>query len=185
MAIDWDFIGTLEGQSVLDAYVPDPETSQSGVTIATGVDLGQLSVAELAGFGLSAELTAKLQPYVGLRQQAAAAYLAANPLHITKEESDALDQADRRPDINGLTANYAAAIAPGAPGFDGLPDPAQTVLASVSFQYGPNLAVRAPRFWRTAVNQDWQGMIAELRNFGDKYPTRRNKEANYLQAGLA
>jgi Bacterial toxin homologue of phage lysozyme, C-term len=41
MAVDWKFIGTLEGAGILKGYVPVSQTSNSGVTIATGVDLGQ------------------------------------------------------------------------------------------------------------------------------------------------
>ncbi len=41
MAIDWDFISSLEGDQRLAGYVPAADVSESGVTIATGVDLGQ------------------------------------------------------------------------------------------------------------------------------------------------
>ena len=38
--IDFTFIEKLEGYR-LEGYVPDAENSQSGVTIASGFDLGQ------------------------------------------------------------------------------------------------------------------------------------------------
>jgi type VI secretion system secreted protein VgrG len=38
--IDFSFIGQLEGNKT-EGYVPDPENSNSGVTIASGFDIGQ------------------------------------------------------------------------------------------------------------------------------------------------
>lgn len=46
--IDYGFLSAREGALVLDGYVPAPTVSRSGVTIATGVDLGQRSKAEYA-----------------------------------------------------------------------------------------------------------------------------------------
>lgn len=64
--------------------------------------------------------------------------------------------------------------------FHELTDKQQTVIASVSFQYG-HLPSRTPNFWRQVTNDDWGAAIKNLRNFGDRYPTRRNTEANYLE----
>jgi len=180
--IDWAFIGSLEGQSILTAYVPDPQTSQSGVTLATGVDLGQLTHGELARMGLDPALCARLEPYVGLRRQAAVDLLTDCPLAITQAESDALDAADRAMEIAPLITYYDWATEPGA--FVALSSAAQTVLASVAFQYGANLRRKTPRFWADAVRQDWQAMVNELWEFGDSYPTRRRKEALYLAGTL-
>jgi hypothetical protein len=50
--IDYSFIEKLEGNTCI-GYVPDPENSQSGVTIACGFDIGQRSKNELLeGFQL-------------------------------------------------------------------------------------------------------------------------------------
>jgi hypothetical protein len=181
MTIDWEFIETLEGRS-LTGDVPDPEGSESGVTIASGVDLGQLTAAQIDGLAISDDLKTRLKPYAGLRKQQAVDFLAQHPLTITADEADALEAAVRQPIVATLSSNYnrAAGI-----GFDALPDAAQTVIASVAFQYGPNLQRRTPRFWSDAVRQDWTAVIEELRNFGDNFPTRRNKEAKFLEdAGL-
>lgn len=185
LMIDWQFIGALEGQSVLTGYVPDPADSASGVTIATGVDLGQLAAPTLYAFGLPGALVTKLLPYVALRGAAAEAYLAECPLTVTPAESDALDAADRAPVIGALSAYWLRGKLPAAPLFRDLPTAPQTVIASVAFQYGPELRRRCPRFWRAATALYWSGVIAELRNFGDDYPTRRNREADYLAAWLA
>ena len=66
--------------------------------------------------------------------------------------------------------------------FSNLPSEIQTVIASVTFQYGINLNLRAPKFWKAVTAQDWNKTLSILRNFGDKYGTRRNKEANLLEA---
>lgn len=184
--IDWRFIGALEGQSVLDGYIPDTAISQSGVTIATGVDLGQITTAsDLPAQSLPPGLAEKLAPYCGLKTAAATAYLAAHPLSITRTESDALDAAIRASAISALSFRYAAGAAGGTNlMFAALNPAAQTVIASVAFQYGPALAVRTPRFWRVAVSGDWTGVIGELEDFGDRYPMRRRREAAYLRAWL-
>ena len=172
--IDWDFIGQLEGH-VLVGYVPNPETSNSGVTIASGVDLGQMQASQLAS--LSPDLQALLAPYLGLKKQAAVAALAATPLTVTAAQADALDALARGGALTFIQQLYDRATAAGT--FNALPEQAQTVIASVSFQYG-NLAVRCPRFWGTCVAENWAAAVHELQNFGDAYLTRRNKEAAYL-----
>ena len=180
--IDWHFIGELEGQSVLTGYVPDPETSASGVTIATGVDLGQLTPAELRNMALPLSLSTRLLPYVGVRGEAAVAMLDTAPLVISQAESDLLDEADRAPLLDALERYWRWAA---DTEFTSLPDCCQTVIASVAFQYGPNLRRRCPRFWHDVTTLDWPATIAELDNFGDDYPTRRRRESEYLAQHLA
>lgn len=72
--------------------------------------------------------------------------------------------------MNDLVVKYDSAV--GAGEFYKLPTEAQTVIASVAFQYG-NLATSAPKFWAEATSKDWSGAISELRDFGDVYNTRR------------
>jgi hypothetical protein len=174
--IDWDFIGQLEGY-LLKGYVPNPETSNSGVTVGSGVDLGQMQASQLTS--LPPDLQALLTPYLGLKKQAAVAALAAQPLTITAAQADALDALARGGALTFIQRLYDRATAAGA--FDALPNQAQTVIASVSFQYG-NLALRCPKFWGICVAQNWAGAVHELQNFGDAYSMRRNREAAYLAA---
>ena len=181
MTIDWAVIAELEGSS-LTGDVPNPDTSQSGVTIASGIDLGQRSAAEIGAMTIPQELKDKLTPYAGFRQQAAVDFLAAHPLTITADEAAALESVVRGQIVQQLATTYDAAVngQPALSTFDDLPNAPQTVIASVAFQYG-NLPTRTPRFWQAAVSQVWADVITELRNFGDQYPTRRNREATYLQ----
>ncbi|MFV0384891.1 pesticin C-terminus-like muramidase [Paracoccus sp. (in: a-proteobacteria)] len=182
--INWELISGFEGGSQLDGYVPDPEGSQSGVTIATGFDLGQRTRGDLEDlFGKDNPLVEKLAPYTGLRQQKAVNALEARSLTISAAEANEIDRAVKADALFRLETSYNNAIGPDDPTFAELPEAAQTVIASVAFQYG-DLESRTPNFWNHAVNQDWPALIAELRDFGDSYPTRRGAEADYLEDGI-
>lgn len=183
MPVNWLFIGEQEGAGIREGYVPVANTSESGVTIGTGVDLGQRSAASLAALGLSPALQVKLGPYCGLRKQEAQAFLSANPLSITEEECAQIDTAVRSVHLATLMSRYNSNQPRPARPFDQLPDLAQTVIASVAFQYG-DLPSRCPNFWATAIRQNWNDMIRELENFGDAYGPRRRREANYLRPVL-
>jgi hypothetical protein len=182
-AIDWTFIGRLEGAGVARGYVPNPDGSNSGVTIATGVDLGQRSREQIEAMGLSNELATKLVPYAGLKGRVALDFLNAHPLLLAADEVSAIDQAVRAGFSDRLASNYDAALASGGDlaEFEDLPGPAQTVIASVAYQYGLDLQRRAPRFWSTVLAQNWPDVVTELRNFGDAYGRRRAQEADLLE----
>lgn len=109
--------------------------------------------------------------------------MSANPLSITEEECAQIDTAIRSVHLATLMSRYNSSQPRPARPFDQLPDLAQTVIASVAFQYG-DLPSRCPNFWATAIHQNWNDMIRELENFGDAYGPRRRREANYLRAVL-
>jgi hypothetical protein len=179
MAIDWGFIAKLEGASNY-GYVPDVNHSQSGVTIASGVDLSAENEASLAG--LPSDLQERLRPYLGLTGAAALECLRQNPLALTDNEVATLNAYIDGAEARAVEGAYNRAQNRGR-AFADIPAAAQTVIASVAFQYG-DIARRCPVFWGKAVASDWPGCIAELRNFGDRYQTRHNKEADYLAAGI-
>ena len=185
-AVDFGFISELEGGPALNGYVPDPEQSSSGVTIATGFDLGCRSDSDLVALlPEHGELVDKLAIYCGHKRNKALAVLVNNPLRITETEAQAIDTAVKQQLLNRLEQRYDSAA---ETGFALLPAALQTVIASVAFQYG-DLAKRCPRFWNAAINADAIAMIRELKEFGDRYITRRQREADYLQknckAGIA
>jgi lysozyme-like predicted toxin len=189
--IDWDFIAEQEGAASQDAYVPNPEGSQSGVTVGTGVDLGARNSADLERLGLSEALRERLEPYLGLRQQDAVDFLADNPLQLTAEEVEELDQAVRDQAVDSLVTSYnAAATTRNAEdggdraSFEELPTEMQTVIASVHFQYG-TLSTETPNFFSQVVDQRWDDALGNLRDFGDDYTSRRNREADLLESGMA
>lgn len=177
MTIDWHFIAALEGAGVLTGYVPVAETSNSGVTIASGVDLGQTGPRQIDFWPIDDALKMRLRLYCGLKRQDAVDFLRAHPLTISRSECDEIDAAVQAEQASRIADAYEAAS---GVKFARLPDRAQTVIVSLAFQYGSDLAHRCPRFWRTAIAQDWPAMVRELENFGDAYAPRRLKEANYL-----
>ncbi|MCP4320493.1 MAG: peptidase [Alteromonadales bacterium] len=177
--IDYSFINQLEG-SECNGYVPAPEHSNSGVTIASGFDIGQRSVEELQQ-AFSKELSDKLIPYVGMKKQQAVTFLAEHPLQVSETEVKY---------INCYSHSAAEALlikrwnsSDSTCSFEQLAAPCQTVIASVAFQYG-NLERKTPNFWRQVTERKWTDVIDNLRNFGDRYATRRNLEADLLQDWL-
>lgn len=182
--IDWNFLSRLEGGRCLNGYVP--AAGASGVTIATGIDLGTRAAPDLAALGLPEHLQAKLSPYLGKRGDAARAALAHMPLEVTEGDAALLDEAVGRRLLGRFARKYDRAIARNVPRFGALPGPVRTTIASVVWQYGPSLDRPArqggtPRFWACITRQDWGAAEVELRAFGDAYPTRRGAEADLLR----
>jgi hypothetical protein len=179
--IDTGFIGSQEGFR-LDAYVPDPGYSRSGVTVGMGVDIGQRSVADIQALDIPEALKQKLMPYAGLIGQDAVNFLANYPLYLTEDEAYALDQAVAQ-DIFGKVAALYDVDATGD-SFLELPPEARTVIADVAYQYGPNLKQRLPDFWGDVTQGRWDEATQTLRDFDDRYPARRNAEADLLDQAM-
>lgn len=177
--IDYKFISDLEGGSKTTGYVPAVDVSKSGVTIATGFDLGQRSEADLKALGFSDDLIAKLKPFLGKTGKDAQQVLEKSSLAVTSEQASEIDKAVKTKHAEQIKLKYDT-VAKNNKKFFELPSEAQTVIASVSFQYGANLAAATPKFWEAAIIQDWKECIKLLQNFGDAYPTRRKKEAALL-----
>lgn len=176
--INFDFIRELEGGLVLSAYVPDPENSKSGVTIAAGFDLGTRNDKDLRKLALNATFIGKLYPYLGRQGKEAHNYLGKFPLTISVHEAAAIDSGVKRKLLDSLKRRFNKdSDVP----FKSIPPCWQTVIASVEFQYG-NLSRRCPTFWQWVVYQKWEKAELELRDFGDKYSSRRIKEADYVIA---
>lgn len=184
--INWHFIEELEGAVVTAGYVPRDGDGNvlgnSGVTIASGVDLGQRSVGALWGMGLDPSLTACLCAYATLTGEAAARALNALPLQLEDDQARAIDQVLREGFEDTVQDRWdrAAQTQPESVRWDDLTDRQQTVVMSVAWQYGTPWR-RCPTFWRHATAGRWGDVIRELRDFGDAYPTRRGKEADYLE----
>lgn len=175
--IDARFIRDVEGFST-KGYIPreeegDNNVVKAGVTVGIGVDLGYLKVNRIS---IPDELREKLLPYAGKKGKAAKKALREKPLFLTEEEAMMLSQLQLLR-YNTFVKNYWNADSQVK--WSALPDAFQTVVFSVLYQYGR--PERVPRFWLFATTLDIKRMIEELRDFGDSYPTRRNKEADYLE----
>ena len=184
--VDWEFIGALEGNRI-NGYIPKNKQGKildkSGVTIGTGVDLGSKNAAYFSK--LNKSIRDKLSPYFGLKGTKAANKLKAQPLSLTKEEIIKINKITKESEFNQIKKRWKSATKSAnlPENFDDLPKWLATPVASVLFQYG-NPAKKTPNFWRAVTSGDVPAMERELRSFGDKYPTRRNAEADYLTGTL-
>lgn len=178
--IDIDFIRSLEGGPCLKGYVPRSDASSSGVTIASGFDLGQRSLTDLQKLDLPSRLVDALTPYLGLIQQEAVAAVKRRPLSITALDAELIDSHCMSLMFKQLACEYEMC---GGGDFRRLLSPTQTVIASVGYQYG-NLRQKTPLFWGQVIAHEWLMAISNLRNFGDAYQTRRRKEAALLETAL-
>jgi len=112
----------------------------------------------------------------------ARAMISAKPLKLSSVDVKTIDQINREYFAKKLSEKYQK-FNKNTP-FNNLPPSVQTAITSVAFQYGINLEKACPKFWEAAVTEDFKKMLEILRDFKDKYPTRRKKEANYMEKGL-
>ena len=179
---DLEFLKSVEGFTTR-GVIPRQNgeiLGQSGVTIGVGIDLGQQDEKNLRLAQVPDEIIDKVKPYLGLRKEKAYEQMKQKPLRLSPEEAEVLSM--KIIDYNDDKLENLFTEEAGVP-FHSLPEEAQTVVRSVGHQYG-DLKKRTPRFWGKIVSQDYRGAVDELRNFGDKYPTRRNKEADKLESIL-
>ena len=173
---------------ILKGYVPSNNgvpIAQSGVTIATGCDLGQQTPDGLSKMGVPPTLLSRLAPYCGLRRQDAMIKLSSFPLIISETEADAIDTAVINSYIrevqNRFDQDVARADAFLIWRFADQPREVQAVLVSLRYQLGFG---GFPKTWAMIVAGNYPGAIAELRDparWGGKYMSRRRDEADLLK----
>ncbi len=177
-----EFIREMEGNSLV-GYVPN--SGKSGVTIGAGFDLGQWTEEQIKGIllppwsdcGGNKELFDKLKPYFGLKQVAAKQKLEKIPLTCNENEVAFLNDIILEKVVRGIIEEIGEDL------WLSLSSPLRTVLTSVQYQYG-NCKVRTPKFYSAVLEKDIPKVIEILENFGDKYPTRRKKEAELLKRSI-
>lgn len=178
--IDYTFLDKMEGYRT-EGYIPRVQNKlslNSGVTIGAGVDLAHQDIDSLQ---IPSSLKAKILPYKGLKGLEAQGALANQPLHLSIDEVNILDQAVEKhlTEAIALCYNRHSSIS-----FDDLEPEQQTVIVSVGYQYGPALDKATPKFFGFVTSQDWEGAINELRNFNDAFSYRRHQEANLLSQSI-
>ncbi|QLF87985.1 putative pesticin domain protein [Pelagibacter phage Hroenn EXVC015P] len=169
--IDFNFILEQEGFET-KGYVPDAQNSKSGVTIASGFDLGARALKDLDG--LPQDIIDLLTPFLGFKG-AEAEEMASN-LQVSEDQAKTINQFAKSEAILNLKNKWENST---NTSFDDLSTEQATVLASVAFQYG-DLEKRTPNFWNQATSGDWVGAYKNLLNFGDRYKSRRLNEAQLL-----
>ena len=160
-----------------ERYIP---MGISGVTVGTGVDLGQTDAASLAGIGIEEVLIERLRPWLGRRQRDAVNALHAAPLTLAAEEADALDAAMLRHHVRKIAARYEWEAGAGA--FSELPWQAQAVIVSILYQRGVNSPSKFQKTWAALVRRDWADAARRLKtgSFWEGYQQRRAREGALL-----
>jgi hypothetical protein len=176
----------LEGK-LSRGYVPcrsGVPLGASGVTIGTGIDLGQQSDASLSGWNLPDKLAGKLRPYLGLKKMDAVAYLKNHPLTLSEEEVSTLDRAVHKKYIQETAVLF------GEDRFEEAPKQAQAVAVSLHYQFGTPVRAASPGLrlaWNAIRDKRYQEAAAYLTSprgwSGDhqQYMARRKQEAAFLK----
>lgn len=182
--IDFNFLTKVEGRK-LYGYVPKNKNGiigKSGVTIGTGVDIGNRTRAQIATLDIPENLKQKLFPYCEKRLEDAERYLIAHPLKLTNEEVDQLDTAVIKADLSITIRifNEDSKVK-----FEALPSQVKTVVASLAWNLGPNLR-RFINTWSCLTNQRWKELYELLYNFPCKpgqeaLLNRRRQEASLIK----
>lgn len=194
-----DFLSKVEGKRQTAGYIPcnlvsggtanykggpHPERYKamgaSGVTIATGCDLGQTDRYTLISYGLPPAIANLFAFYFGKKRDAAINALHAEPLTITEAQAKAVDEAVHKGYLNRYVR--PAYEKDSGASFDALPPQAQAVIMSLCFQKGCG-GVRKdwPKVWGYLIHQQWQQASQELLTGFTQYVGRRKKEGNLLR----
>lgn len=189
--VDWGFVKQSEGYVNHGYMVYNNDGSippSSGITIASGFDLGQHSASDIDHIGLSAGTAAQLKQYVGLKGYTAEAYLYTHPaVYLTPQEGELINSWAHSETLIRTVVAYDNAAGTGA--FYKLPEAAQTALADAAFQWGSlanskNSDMRD--FWQDAVSKDWSSAISDLKDAADSgYASRRMREAALLENAMS
>ena len=164
---------------------PNPERYEpmgiSGVTVGTGVDLGQTDADTLRGMGIADGVIVRLRPYLGLRQEAAVLALHAAPLTLAAGDAGGLDAAMLRHHVHKIAGRYDRDAGVGA--FARLPWQAQAVIVSIQYQRGVNSPSKYPNTWAALVRRDWADAARRLGtgHFWSGYRQRRALEGELLR----
>jgi len=184
--VNFDFIRKSEGFET-EGYVPrsgEQVLDSSGVTIGTGLDLGTKNMDYFKDFE-NKETLKKMEAYFGMQGQEAYDFEQANPLSLSEEETKALDNFVKGRELESIENSFLALT---GKELSSMPPRLQTVIADLQFQYGSNYN-RTPKF-RDIIKdiaedpqdaESYMPLMSELRDFGDKYDTRRNREADLIQ----
>ncbi|MDR2150552.1 MAG: pesticin C-terminus-like muramidase [Spirochaetaceae bacterium] len=200
--IDYGYItgilAQFEGRAIGRGYIPCrhgtwyPEGAdkgdirgQSGVTIATGVDLGQQSEKGFAE--LPSALLDKLRPYLGLKRGEAKTALIHRPLELSSEEVKQIDDLIHKRYIDETAVMFGRTI------FEGAPKQVQAVAVSLHYQFGTPARKDSPaleKAWEALRYGLYRDAAGYLRNHElwskshRAYRSRRDREAALLEDAI-
>jgi hypothetical protein len=181
-------LGRFEGKGVTKGYVPSrggEPLGASGVTIATGLDLGQQSLETLRAMNMPGALISRFMPYLGLHGKAAQRALLNAPLILSAVEAEEVDRA--------VHAKYIAETSTlfGRPAFESAPKEVQAVAVSLHYQFGTPARAASPALenaWNAMRRGDYKAAGDLLRDptgwslSHRQYMQRRRAEAELLAA---
>jgi len=210
------FLQKHEGKLVLKGYVPKYKADvvdskgkkhkkgevigKSGVTISTGVDLGQQSnsgtrkiisdyvkmYGNLDNVDIES-LIKKIDPFFGLKKEAADDALNASKtgLEISEPEANILEGAFGFYTQTQVAENFDKKNSQGMI-FQQLPEEAQTVIVDFAYQYGLSETDGPIRqqFWKYVNAGSWQELAVWLKSNPDQYKGRRLDEGKILQNAI-
>ena len=174
--INWNFIEKLEGNL---NYGHQP-SKNSGVTIGSGFDLKEKTESSLEDMGFDGDLIDEIKPYLGLTGDEATMAIKNNNLVLDDDKISRINRLSKKHYTDDIISQYEEGT---GKKFNKLSPEQQTVIMSVGYQYG-NLKTETPSFWKGVINDDWDSVVNELRDFKDDYGTRRNTEADLLSISL-
>src|SRR5690554_2494257 len=186
MAIDWGFLGEVEGSAINRAYIPMKDgkpIQQSGVTVGTGVDLGAQTEDNLKKIGVSPALIKKLKPYLRKKKDKAVEALEEfGDLQLDDTEVQELDNAVKQSHLKFVRNWFNKNNKKGMDWSD-LTDRQQTVVLSVQYNHGLK-ALKEYDFGEQVANNEWDKVAENLQNFyqspDNELHSRRIKELQYL-----
>lgn len=153
----------------------------SGVTIATGCDLGQTDVKTLASYGIEDSIISPLIPYLGKKKNDAIQKLAAMPLSVSEAVAAEIDYYVHRGYLDRWVRPAYERDSDGVK-FDDIPKEAQTVVFSCCYQKGCGGVRRDwPKLWGYLTTQNWAAASNELITGFKQYAARRRMEGELLK----
>ena len=186
LQVNMEFLRMSEGFET-EGYVPrsgEQVLDSSGVTIGTGLDLGTKNIDYFKDFE-NKETLKKMEAYFGMQGQEAYDFEQENPLSLTREEAVEVDNFVKGRELESIENSFLALT---GKELSSMPPRLQTVIADLQFQYGSNYN-RTPKFREIIKDiaedpqdaQSYMPLMSALRDFGDKYDTRREREADLIQ----
>lgn len=161
-----------------DNYVP---MGISGVTIATGVDLGQTSAAALLKMGVRQTTVNDLKVYLGKQKFEAVKVLHEFPLTVSLSVANELDECMHKYHIGIIRDRYDRDAGKGT--FETLPWQAQAVIVSILYQRGVGSPSKFLGTWNVLVSQKWADAAKRFQNpaLWNGYQSRRTAEGKILE----
>lgn len=193
-----EFLRIVEGGPVTQGYIPCYKKSggtfnykgqgnpndyiamgASGVTIATGFDLGQYKLESLLNWGMPHDLATIYAPYLGKKKEQAISLLHDKPLSVSSQlalQTECIIISGYVNDLITPFYNKNSTLS-----FVTLPKHAQAAITSLCYHLGCYGAKnKAPITFKWLTQGEWKKAAHELINGFRNYAGRRAKEGRLL-----